>query len=36
VEFFSKFYSGGGRAFEPLAYDTKYVQVQTAEAENTR
>ncbi len=35
VEFFSKFYSGGGRAFEPLAYDTKYVQVLTAEAENT-
>ena len=27
VEFFSKFYSGGGRLFEPLRYNTKYVAV---------
>jgi V/A-type H+-transporting ATPase subunit I len=36
VEFFSKFYSGGGRIFEPLAYDTKYVQVQPVEAEKAK
>ncbi|MGC9490265.1 MAG: V-type ATP synthase subunit I [Thermovirgaceae bacterium] len=33
VEFFSKFYSGGGRSFKPLAYDTQYVQVKPIEAE---
>ncbi len=33
VEFFSKFYSGGGRSFEPLAYDTQYVKVKPIEAE---
>ncbi len=27
VEFFSKFYSGGGRLFDPLRYKTKYVVV---------
>lgn len=27
VEFFSKFYAGGGRLFEPLRYNTKYVTV---------
>lgn len=27
VEFFSKFYSGGGRAFSPLAYNTSYVTI---------
>jgi V/A-type H+-transporting ATPase subunit I len=27
VEFFSKFYSGGGRAFSPLAYNTSYVSI---------
>lgn len=27
VEFFSKFYAGGGRLFEPLRYNTKYVAV---------
>jgi V/A-type H+-transporting ATPase subunit I len=36
VEFFSKFYSGGGRVFEPLAYNTKYVQVQPVEAEKAK
>jgi V/A-type H+-transporting ATPase subunit I len=36
VEFFSKFYSGGGRIFEPLAYDTKYVQVQPVEAKKAK
>jgi len=36
VEFFSKFYSGGGRAFEPLAYDTKYVKVQPLAAEKAK
>lgn len=35
VEFFSKFYGGGGRALSPLAYDTKYVQVQPLEVEKT-
>jgi V/A-type H+-transporting ATPase subunit I len=33
VEFFSKFYISGGRSFEPLAYDTQYVQVKPIEAE---
>ncbi|MFP4482332.1 MAG: V-type ATP synthase subunit I [Thermovirgaceae bacterium] len=33
VEFFSKFYGGGGRALEPLAYDTQYVQVKPVGAE---
>lgn len=33
VEFFGKFYEGGGRAFDPLAYRTKYVQIDRAEAE---
>ncbi len=27
VEFFSKFYSGGGRVFSPLAYNTSYVSI---------
>lgn len=27
VEFFSKFYSGGGRLFEPLRFNTKYIAV---------
>lgn len=27
VEFFGKFYEGGGRAFHPFAPDTKYVDV---------
>lgn len=27
VEFFSKFYSAGGRLFAPLRYDTKYVSI---------
>lgn len=27
VEFFSKFYSGGGHLFDPLRYDTKYVVI---------
>ncbi|MCF4150546.1 V-type ATP synthase subunit I [Dethiosulfovibrio sp. F2B] len=27
VEFFSKFYAGGGRLFEPLRYNTKYVAI---------
>ncbi len=26
VEFFSKFYEGGGRAFDPLRVNTKYIQ----------
>ncbi len=27
VEFFSKFYSGGGRIFSPLRFDTKYTRI---------
>ncbi|MDD3926023.1 MAG: V-type ATPase 116kDa subunit family protein, partial [bacterium] len=27
VEFFGKFYEGGGREFKPFAADTKYVEV---------
>ncbi|HCD71118.1 V-type ATP synthase subunit I [Thermovirga lienii] len=27
VEFFSKFYSGGGRIFQPLEYRTRYVKI---------
>jgi len=27
VEFFSKFYSGGGRIFQPLEYKTRYVKI---------
>ena len=27
VEFFGKFYTGGGRTFEPLAEDTKFVKI---------
>lgn len=27
VEFFSKFYSGGGKHFEPLAYNTRFIDV---------
>ncbi|MDO4313440.1 MAG: V-type ATP synthase subunit I [Eubacteriales bacterium] len=31
VEFFGKFYEGGGRAFEPFRSDTKYVTIQESE-----
>ena len=27
VEFFGKFYEGGGKAFEPFKADTKYVDI---------
>ena len=27
VEFFSKFYSGGGRVFTPLKFETKYTRI---------
>ena len=27
IEFFGKFYKGGGRPFEPLQYNTKYYQI---------
>ncbi|MDO9508095.1 MAG: V-type ATP synthase subunit I [Thermovirgaceae bacterium] len=30
VEFFSKFYSGGGRIFSPLRFDTKYTRITDA------
>lgn len=33
LEFFSKFYKEGGKPFKPLAYRTKYVDVDTAEGE---
>ena len=33
LEFFSKFYKEGGIPFKPLAYRTKYVDVDTAERE---
>lgn len=33
VEFFGKFYEGGGRAFEPFKIDTKYVTVQEEKEE---
>ncbi|WHH57578.1 V-type ATP synthase subunit I [Petroclostridium sp. X23] len=32
VEFFGKFYEGGGKAFEPLKINTKYIQVDDKEA----
>ena len=28
VEFFGKFYEGGGKAFRPFRSDTKYVRIQ--------
>ena len=31
VEFFTKFYQGGGSSFHPLKIDTKYINVQTKE-----
>ena len=31
VEFFGKFYEGGGKPFEPFKADTKYVTVQDSE-----
>ena len=33
LEFFSKFYKEGGKPFKPLAYRTKFVDVDTAERE---
>ena len=33
LEFFSKFYKGGGSPFRPLQYDTKYVDIVPAEKE---
>ena len=33
LEFFGKFYKEGGKPFKPLAYRTKYVDVDTAERE---
>ena len=33
LEFFSKFYKEGGVPFRPLAYRTKYVDVDTSERE---
>lgn len=27
VEFFSKFYEGGGKAYKPFKYDTKYIEI---------
>ncbi|WP_094549090.1 V-type ATP synthase subunit I [Petroclostridium xylanilyticum] len=32
VEFFGKFYEGGGKAFEPLKINTKYIQLDDKEA----
>lgn len=34
VEFFGKFYEGGGKPFEPFKADTKYVTVQEYENQN--
>ena len=31
VEFFGKFYEGGGKPFEPFESDTKYVTIQESE-----
>ena len=31
VEFFGKFYEGGGRAFNPFKLDTKYVDIKEEE-----
>ncbi|MBN1333707.1 MAG: V-type ATP synthase subunit I [Synergistales bacterium] len=28
VEFFSKFYTGGGRSFKPLTYETRFISIQ--------
>lgn len=33
VEFFSKFYTGGGRVFSPLTYTTNYVSIKKETAE---
>lgn len=33
VEFFGKFYEGGGKAFEPFKIKTKYIQVEDKEAD---
>lgn len=33
VEFFGKFYEGGGKAFEPLKINTKYIKVRTENKE---
>ena len=32
VEFFGKFYEGGGKAFDPLKIKTKYIQLENKEA----
>jgi V/A-type H+-transporting ATPase subunit I len=29
LEFFGKFYEGGGKAFSPLKFNTKYVKIKT-------
>ncbi|SCL90634.1 V-type ATP synthase subunit I [Sporanaerobacter sp. PP17-6a] len=29
LEFFGKFYEGGGKAFEPLRFNTKYIRIKT-------
>ena len=36
VEFFSKFYSAGGRMFSPLSYDTKFVSIVEKEPEGVQ
>ncbi len=36
VEFFSKFYSAGGRIFSPLCYDTKFVSIVEKEPEGAQ
>ena len=33
LEFFGKFYKDGGRAFRPLRYETKYVDVRNDNGE---
>ncbi|MDR3344049.1 MAG: V-type ATP synthase subunit I [Oscillospiraceae bacterium] len=34
VEFFSKFYEGGGKVFTPFAINTNYITIRTKEAKN--
>jgi V/A-type H+-transporting ATPase subunit I len=31
LEFFGKFYKDGGKPFQPLAYNTKYVDIHKEE-----
>jgi V/A-type H+-transporting ATPase subunit I len=34
VEFFSKFYEGGGKPYKPFKYDTKYIEITNGGADD--